>query len=304
VSADVHPDLEAALRRRPTLHVTRRNLPLVRLAFRLLARARPVAGTSVTVHPDGPRRLRQIRRDASTSDAAVLWIHGGGYVLGTAGQDDRHSSRLARDLDVVVVSADYRLAPEHPFPAALDDCHAAWRWVQARAADLGVDPARVVVAGASAGGGLAAALVQRLHDEGGRQPPAQLLVYPMLDDRTAARRDLDDRYPEWTNRSNLTGWSAYLGRDPGDGTAPEYAAPGRRVDLAGLPPAWIGVGTLDLFHDEDVDYARRLTAAGVPTTLDVVPGAFHGFDGNVPDALVSQAFERRRNAWLRRILTD
>ncbi|MGF1664116.1 MAG: alpha/beta hydrolase [Kineosporiaceae bacterium] len=298
----VHPDLAAALRGRPARHVTRRNLPLVRLMFRLPGRPRPVAGTSVTVHPDGPRRLRQVRRDGSAGDAALLWIHGGGYVLGSPAREDRHASRLARDLDVVVVSADYRLAPEHPFPAALDDCRAAWRWVQDRSEDLGVDPARVVVAGVSAGGGLAAALVQRIHDEGGPQPLGQLLVYPMLDDRTAARRELDDRYPEWTNRSNLTGWSAYLGREPGAGAPPEYAAPGRRADLAGLPPAWLGVGTLDLFHDEDVDYARRLTAAGVPTTLDVVPGAFHGFDGTAPDALVSQAFERRRNAWLREIL--
>ncbi len=299
---DAHADLEAVLRRRRSRHVTRRNLPLARLALRLLAGSRPVTGTSVTVHPDGPRQLRQIRRNGSTSDAAILWIHGGGYVLGSPRQDDHHVSRLVRDLDVVAVSAHYRLAPAHPFPAALDDCHAAWRWVQERAGDLCVDPARVVVAGASAGGGLAAALVQRIRDEGGRQPLAQLLVYPMLDDRTAARRELDDRFPEWTNRSNLTGWSAYLGREPGVDPLPEYAAPGRRADLSGLPPAWIGVGTLDLFHDEDVDYARRLTAAGVPTTLDVVPGAFHGFDGSVPDALVSQAFERRRNTWLRAVL--
>lgn len=299
---EVHPDLQAPLRRRPDVSVTRRSLPLVRLAFRLLGRSRAVPGVVVTVHRHGRQELRQLRRAGSATDAVVLWIHGGGFVMGRPEQDDWYASHLARDLDVVVVSMRYRLAPEHPFPAALDDCHAAWCWVRDRADDLGVDPGRVIVAGASAGGGLAASLVQRLRDEGGPQPLAQVLVYPMLDDRTAVRRELDGRFPRWTNRSNRTGWTAYLDGQPGAATLPEYAAPARRADLAGLPPAWIGVGTLDLFHDEDVEYARRLREAGVPITLDVVPGAYHGFDGDAADSLVSQAFVRRRDAFLREVL--
>jgi acetyl esterase/lipase len=296
---EVHPDLQASLRRRVDVSLTRGSLPLVRLAYRALTRSRTVDGVSMTVHQHGSQELRQLRRDGSTSEALVLWIHGGGYVIGMPVQDDFHVSALARDLDVVVVSMRYRLAPEHPFPAALDDCHSAWQWVQQRADDLGIDPGRVVVAGASAGGGLAAGLVQRLHDEGGRQPLAQILVYPMLDDRTAARRELDDRFPVWTNRSNRVGWSSYLGREAGVAEPPPYAVPARRADLSGLPTAWIGVGTLDVFHDEDVEYARRLQEAGVPTTLDVVSGAYHGFDALAPDSLVTQAFVRRRNAFIR-----
>jgi acetyl esterase/lipase len=163
-----------------------------------------------------------------------------------------------------------------------------------------VDPARVAVGGASAGGGLAACLAQRVRDAGGAQPAAQLLVYPMLDDRTAARRELDGAgYRVWTNRSNRAGWAAYLGREPGAREAPAYAAAARRGDLGGLPPAWIGVGALDLFLDEDRAYAARLEAAGVATELFEVPGAPHGFDALAPDVPLARAFLARQTAFLR-----
>lgn len=185
-------------------------------------------------------------------------------------------AHYARELGILVVGVDYRLAPEHPFPAALDDCYAALRWLHDRAEQLGVDPARIAVGGASAGGGLAAGLAQRAHDLAEVPVALQVLTYPMLDDRTVLRRDHAGRGRIlWTPASNRYGWTSYLGHPPGAAEPPPYAVPARRADLAGLPPAWIGVGELDLFHDEDVEYARRLEAAGVPVTLHVEPGMYH-----------------------------
>ncbi|MFN2323456.1 MAG: alpha/beta hydrolase [Trueperaceae bacterium] len=251
-------------------------------------------------HAEAGVRVRVYRPEAGASGGALLWLHGGGLIVGRPSMDDGRCVAWARDLGLVVVSVDYRLAPEHPFPAALDDAHAAWTWLQGAAAALGVDPERVAVGGGSAGGGLAACLTQRLRDEGGAQPAAQLLVYPMLDDRTAARRELDGAgHRVWTNRSNRAGWSAYLGGAPGAADVPMHAAAARSADLAGLPPAWIGVGALDLFLDEDRAYAARLAAAGVPTEVDEVPGAPHGFDALAPDVPLAQAFVARQTAFLR-----
>jgi acetyl esterase/lipase len=299
----VHPELRAGIRRIPALPLHWPGvLPVLRFATRL-ARSRPPAGVAVEDRRVGEACVRIYRPGAAPPRPALLWIHGGGYLFGTARQDDRRCFRYASQLGLVVVSVDYRLAPEHPFPAALDDCLAAWRWLHASATELGVDPARTAVAGESAGGGLAATLAQRLHDLGGVQPAAQVLVCPMLDDRTAARSELDPiKHRVWNNRANRTGWTAYLGQPPGAPTAPEYAVGARRLDLAGLPPAWIGVGDIDLFCDEDRAYAERLGAAGVPCELDVVPMAPHGFESIVPAAPVSRDFERRLEAFLQRHL--
>jgi acetyl esterase/lipase len=194
------------------------------------------------------------------------------------------AGRLARELGAVVVSPDYRLAPEHPFPAALDDCMTALRWMFVHAAELGIDPDRIAVVGASAGGGLSAAVAQRSHDEG-IALRAQVLVYPMIDDRTVLAGDHGGRGAlAWTPEANRFGWTAYLGHAPRSADAPEYAAPARREDLAGLPPAWIGVGDLDLFYEESVAYAERLTAQAVPCTVLTVPGMYHGADGVTPKA--------------------
>ncbi|WP_433803133.1 alpha/beta hydrolase [Actinomycetospora sp. CA-084318] len=230
---------------------------------------------------------------------ALLWIHGGGHLVGHPGMDHALAGRIAAETGVLVVSVDYRLAPEDPFPADLDDCSGALRWLQDHADDLGVDPARIAVGGASAGGGLAAATVNRAHDEG-RPVAFALLEYPMLDDRTALARVPGGRGRfVWNARMNRRAWTAYVGSPAGAPGVPEGAAPARRRDLAGLPPTWIGVGDQDLFHDEDVSYAGRLRAAGVPVELHVEPGMYHGADALVPDAPSVQAFRGRMVAAVR-----
>lgn len=225
---------------------------------------------------------------------ALLWIHGGGYVMGSAAQDDRLCRRFSDELGATVASVDYRLAPRNPYPAALDDC---WAALTELAGLPGVDPARVAIGGASAGGGLAAALAQLAADRDGVKPVLQLLVYPMLDDRSAAL-PANPGYRLWNPRSNLFGWTSYLGN-----ADPQVAVPARRADLSGLAPAWIGVGALDLFYDEDLAYAERLQQAGVPCEVETVPGAFHGFDLLMPKAPVSQTFFAGQCASLRNAFT-
>jgi acetyl esterase/lipase len=235
-----------------------------------------------------PIRLHHPAEDAPDPSPAVLWMHGGGFIGGSAGQDDALCRRMADELGARVASVDYRLAPEHCFPAPLEDCHDALLWLASR---KDVDPARIAIAGASAGGGLAAQLALLARERGQVRPAMQGLVYPMLDDRTVLRTGLDERHFRlWNNRSNRLGWSAYLGREPGRSGVDAIAAPARQEDLSGLPPAWIGVGSLDLFHDEDVAYADRLSEAGVPCELMVVEGVFHGFDAVLPAAAASRRF--------------
>ncbi|MBJ7337222.1 alpha/beta hydrolase [Mycolicibacterium sp.] len=224
---------------------------------------------------------------------ALIWLHGGGYVLGTARQDDDLCRRFSRALGITVAAVDYRLAPEHPYPLALEDCHQALEWLVRLPA---VDPARVAIGGGSAGGGLAAALSLMARDHGDITPVCQVLSYPMLDDRTGSTVDVDQRGQRlWSRSSNRFGWNSYL-RD----ADPRVAVPARRDDLSGLPPTWVGVGTLDLFHDEDVRYAERLRRAGVSCELRVVPGAFHAFDLVAPHASVTHSFFASQCAHLRR----
>ncbi|BBZ16769.1 alpha/beta hydrolase [Mycolicibacterium gadium] len=276
----VAPELRSPILPYVATPLTANKLGAFRLIFKF--RTKPGSEVSVTQHCVGESSVRALlftpfQRD--TPSPAVLWIHGGGYVVGTPEFEAAGTGRLVSDLGVVAVSPDYRLAPEHPYPAGLDDCMTTLRWMLSHATDLGIDAGRVAVIGASAGGGLAAAVAQRCHDEG-IALRAQVLVYPMLDDRCALRGDhgRQGRFA-WTPESNTFGWTAYLGRAPRMSDAPEYAAPARRVDVSGLAPAWVGVGELDVFHDEDVDYAERLREAGVPCELVTVPGMYHGADG-------------------------
>ncbi|GAA3226283.1 alpha/beta hydrolase [Pseudonocardia petroleophila] len=274
----------------------------VALARRLPVRTPPapddVEISDVTA-PGVSLRLHRPRSLRGTAPA-LLWSHGGGYLVGSPEQDEAGSVAFACELGITVAAIRYRLAPEHPAPAAVEDAHAALRWL---ADQPGVDPERIAIGGASAGGGLTAALAQCAHDRAAVRPAFQLLVYPMLDDRTVLRTDVDTRGVRvWTPRSNRYGWTSYLGREPGSADVPPYAAPARRSDLAGLPPAWIGVGTLDLFHDEDLAYADRLEAAGVPCERHVVPGAFHGFDALFADRPVARAFRAEQVRVLRAAL--
>ena len=218
---------------------------------------------------------------------ALLWIHGGGLIMGRAEVGHAIASRIAKELSIVVVSVDYRLAPEDPFPAGLDDCVRALEWLHEQADDLGVDRSRVAVGGDSAGGGLAACVAQVAHDRGDLPVCFQLLKYPMLDDRTSMR-DVDALF--WTNTSNRFAWTAYLNHPPREYEGRRYASASRRDDVSGLPAAWIGVGDVDLFHDECVEYAGRLEAAGVPVQLDVVPGMYHGAEAMRPEAPSMIAF--------------
>ncbi|MFN3991087.1 MAG: alpha/beta hydrolase [Erythrobacter sp.] len=235
-------------------------------------------GVSLQEITAGRARMTIISPHQRRSNGALVLFHGGGFVFGSAQDIFPKAAHMAKALGVPVICPSYGLAPQAPFPAALDDAHAAWHAVLARAEALGIDPARIVVGGYSAGGGLAASLVQRLHDEGGMQPAAQLLIYPMLDAATAQHSDLDQpRHSVWSNGNNRFAWGAYLS-GLADPAATPYAIPAARADLSGLPPAWVGVGTCDLFLDEDRAYARRLAAAGVAVTYEEAAGGIHAFD--------------------------
>ena len=227
----------------------------------------------------------------------VYSIHGGGYVAGShRGDDLRHDTWCPR-LGYVGVAVDYRLAPETPYPGPLDDCYAGLAWVHDHAGELGVDPGRIGVQGFSAGGGLAAALALRCRDRGGPPLAWQQLVYPMIDDRMETPSS-GWEVPIWHPAANETGWRAYLGERYGTDDVPAHAAPARASDLAGLPPAFVAVGTLDGFCDEDIAYAQRLNQAGVPVELHVYPGAPHGFDGLLPGTAVARRARRHQREWL------
>jgi acetyl esterase/lipase len=241
---------------------------------------------------DGPLAVVTYERpDRRRSSGALLWIHGGGLVMGHPPLGHEICSRFADELGILVASVDYRLAPEYPFPAGLEDCYAALCWLHDTADELGVDVHRIAVGGDSAGGGLAAALTQLARDRGGPEICFQLLVYPMLDDRSVLRADHEGRGRfVWTPASNRFGWTAYLGHPPAADDDRPHASAARCPDLSGLPPAWIGVGDLDLFYAEDCDYARRLQAAGVPCALQVEPGMYHGAEAVRPKAPAMRAF--------------
>ncbi|WP_246222410.1 alpha/beta hydrolase [Phytoactinopolyspora limicola] len=229
-------------------------------------------------------------------------IHGGGMVLGTRFGDSHNLVNAVVDFGAVVVSVEYRLAPEHPHPAPVDDCYAGLLWTVDHAAELGIDPARLVIRGGSAGGGLGAAIALMARDRGGPAVAGQMLICPMIDDRnnTISTRQFY-ALGLWDGGFNETGWTALLGDARGGPDVPAYAAPARATDLEGLPPAFIEVGAAEVFRDESVDFASRIWAAGGQAELHVWAGAFHGFSSVMPYAHVSKAALAVRRSWLARM---
>lgn len=215
-------------------------------------------------------------------------IHGGGLILGSIDGEEADMSLFSEKLNTVVVSVNYRLAPEHPYPAPVEDCYAGLQWVAENANELRIDPTRIVVGGESAGGGLAAATVLLARDRKGPEVAYQYLIYPMLDDRneSPSSKEFTGNWPGWSRELNELGWRAYLGNNKRD--VSPYAAPARAEDLSNLPPAYIEVGALEVFRDEDIDYAKRLMQQNVSVELHVHPGVFHGFEVGNPEAEVSK----------------
>jgi len=265
-------------------------------AFAAFAASRdPVPGvdrTDVsTVAGDGTE-LKMSWYTKATAEApgsAVLYLHGGGYIVSLLPAHDTQIRAYTEATGVPMLLVDYRVAPEHPHPTPVEDCYAALHWLAQNAAGLGVDRNRIGVMGESAGGGLAAGVALMARDRGGPALALQLLIYAMLDDRTVGiDPHLPPEYLVFDYDDNRTGWGALLGPALfGDNVSP-YAAPARAADLSGLPDAYIDVGDLDIFRDENIEYARRLMAAGIPTELHVLPGLPHGFEMVAPDATPTQ----------------
>ena len=263
----------------------------------------PVAIEERTISgPDGEIGIVIYQPPTLAPRGGLLWIHGGGYIVGS-GRNDPHGIGFAEHVGCTVVSVDYRLAPESTYKEAIADCFGALRWMADNTKSLGIDPARIAVGGASAGGGLTAALSLYNRDHGGPELAFQLLIYPMIDDRHDTPSGYEITHPTvWNREVSLKAWKMYLGAECGSDSVSHYAAAARAGDLTGLPPALVTVGMLDLFRDENIDYAQRLMAAGVATDLQVYPGMYHGAEISVMEAAVSKRMRTAyRDALLRAI---
>jgi len=262
----------------------------------------PVAKHTIPVSARVPAVTIYVINAGGKDRPAILHTHGGGFVMGSAASEIPGKQTMARELDCVVVTVEYTLAPEATYAVSTAQNYAALKWLHANAASLGVDRARIAVMGESAGGGLAAMLAIAARDRGEVPVMFQCLVYPMLDDRTGSTRM--PPWPigqlAWDAPANRFGWRSFLGRAPGTAGVPAAAVPARTASLRGLPPAFIGVGSIDLFVDEDIAYAKRLIDAGIPTELTIVPGAFHGFDGAGASTSIGKEFTRAKMNALRR----
>jgi acetyl esterase len=284
-------------------------LPSVELNLETLAQLRQVAPFAdvalapeqipEVVHVPGPDgapdvalRIFQPRAPRATRPA-IFHIHGGGYVSGSAAMMDLANASRAAEHDAVVASVEYRLAPEDRFPAAIEDCYAGLRWLADNAVRLGVDPNRIAIMGESAGGGLAAALALLARDRGGPGISAQFLIYPMLDHRTGGADDVrqNDTVGEfvWTRRHNQFGWSCLRGKQNIDADRIPYFSPSLATNVAGLPRCYMAAGSLDLFFEENIEYAVRLVRAGTAVEIHSYAGGIHSFD-LVPEAAVSRCF--------------
>ena len=313
----VDPELAGALDSVPTFDLSAAALPIIRGGMDAMARERVAEPADDLVMEevfapgrDGAPAVRLVvvspRQSGTGLRPGFIHFHGGGFVMGSADMSIFYVRQVARATGATVVSVDYRLAPETSFPGPQEDGYAALAWLHGEASARGIDPARIAIGGDSAGGGLAASLALLARDRGEHPVCFQLLNYPMLDDRTAGTADPHPMAGEfiWNDKANHFGWSAMLGCDPGGPDVPPLAAPARATDLAGLPPAFIGVGALDLFLEEDMQYAQRLMRANVPVELHVYPGAYHGFDLMVENAGVSRRYRRDLIEALTRALAE
>ncbi|MBV8358323.1 MAG: alpha/beta hydrolase [Deltaproteobacteria bacterium] len=312
------PELRVMVERLPTdrtlnlNEISKARIKMKKMVTELLAAMPPVEGVTSQDHfapgsQGGPAvRVRVYRsNDQQNKLPALYWIHGGGYVMGDIDYDDRLMMQMVKRIGCVAASVDYRLAPEHPFPTPVEDCYTGLKWLFTHADELGVEPSRIAIGGPSGGGGLTAGLGLMVRDRKEVPVVFQLLIYPMIDDRNATPASYAITDPRvWNRESNRLGWKAYLGRDGGGADVSPYAAAARATDLTNLPPTYISVGALDLFVDENIEYAQRLIQAGVPTELHVYPGAFHGFDLFAPSARVSKQFKADRDNALKRALHD
>ncbi|MEM1036514.1 MAG: alpha/beta hydrolase [Pseudomonadota bacterium] len=280
------PEILPALEAFPDVSLEKEGLPLIRQVAAQMVQLADADAQGVVreeVHipaldPDDPdvRCLVYRPKRSAAKSGAYLHLHGGGYILGSAEGSDQHNVLLAGQLGIVIVSVDYRLAPEHPVPAGLNDSYSALAWMHQNADELGIDTDRIAVGGESAGGGLAAALAIHARDKGEYSICFQLLTYPMLDDRTGSESQPGDPLTGefvWTRERNQLAWSYYLGAS--EPQAPYV--PARIESVEGLPPTWLSTAALDLFRDENIDYAQRLLKAGIATELIVYPGTCHGF---------------------------
>ena len=297
----VDPELAAILDLIPATTLTAENLKQIRAMGSGAAADLPqfaALSTSEQFVPgmEGAPNVRVLVCKPPTVQEALpvlIWLHGGGYVMGSAEGETLMVKTIVSAIGCVTVSVDYRLAPETSYPGSVEDCYAVLKWVSTHANELGIDPNRIAVGGSSAGGGLAAALALLARDRGEFHLMFQLLIAPMIDDRTVTLAEAHPYTGEfiWTRDANRFGWTSLLGQEPGGADVSPYAAAARAETLAGLPATFINVGAIDLFLEEDMEYARRLMRAGVPTELHVYPGAYHGFR-MVADAQVTQAAQR------------
>ncbi len=242
-----------------------------------------IARTERTDKTEDMRICIYRKHDAATTQRpCVLWIHGGGYKGGYPEVEENTIKIFVNELDCVVVSPDYCLSPEAPYPAALHDVYSALKWIKDNAEELNIDTSKIIIGGESAGGGLTAALAIYARDKKEVNVAFQIPLYPMIDDRMMTDSARDNNAPVWDSKSNSDAWKLYLGDLFETPDVPAYAAPARLEDFSGLPPAISFVGTIEPFHDETVEYFRRLNEAGIEASCREFEGCFHGFDGAVP----------------------
>ncbi len=286
----VDSELSPAIELLPSMELSRETLPAWRariaemfahVAGRGSASPQVIRREALVPGPEGAPDVRLLiytPKEGGTFRPAYFYIHGGGFVMGTPDMADTQNRASAMDLDCVVVAVDYRLAPETTFPGNIEDCYAGLKWLYDNATELGVNAESIAIGGDSAGGGLTASLALLIRDRGEIRIIHQQLVYPLLDDRSP-----DSSHPfagefGWTREASRFGWRSILGHEPGGGEVSPYAAAARAQHLEGLPPAFVSVGALDLLLEENLEYGRRLSRAGVPVEVHVYPGVFHGSD--------------------------